>query len=82
MCDYCFEVLDTDNDVHIFIECKIVEILNVNGNRGLERLLENLFAVHDLLCKTCKDCLSILGEHIELFSARTKVFDVLAHDSS
>lgn len=41
MRDYGAEVFDTDNDMHILLHMKIFEILSMDSDGGLQRLLEN-----------------------------------------
>jgi predicted DNA-binding protein (UPF0278 family) len=54
-----FEVLDSDDDVHILLHMEVVEIIGVESDDGLERLFEHLLAVLNLLCETCKDHLAV-----------------------
>jgi len=42
MSDYCFEVLDANDDVQLFFDGKISELLSIYSDRGMERLLQNL----------------------------------------
>jgi predicted DNA-binding protein (UPF0278 family) len=54
-----FEVLDSDDDVHILLHMEVVEIIGVESDDGLERLFEHLLAVLNLLCETCEDHLAV-----------------------
>ena len=54
-----FEVLDSDDDVHILLHVEVIEIIGVESDDGLERLFEHLLAVLNLLCETRKDHLAV-----------------------
>lgn len=40
------EVLDADDDVHAFLHVEVLEILGVDGDGSLERLLEHFCGKH------------------------------------
>ena len=80
MYDDCLEVLDADDDMESGLNIELLEIGSVDGNSSHERMLQDLFAVCDLLrialensasVFTCKDV-----QHLRL---RAKEFDVFLH---
>lgn len=58
------EILHADSNMYVLVCMKVFKVFDMDGDGRLERLLENLFTIHDFLCETREYRLAVLGQNV------------------